>query len=179
MARRKHSKVVTELPKELVEAVNKRLVEGTTYQEITDWLNETGQQISRSSVGRYGKDFLSKLERLKVVKDQAKAIVEADPDAPATEMHEAANQLAVQLIMETLMNVPDLKGAKITELMQVLARLERSAVAREKLKYEFNKGVDAALGKLKEQLKAELAGHPEVLEQIYHVVDQVAEQTKA
>lgn len=173
--RRKHHKIAG-LPKEIVEAVNKLFVDGKTYEEISAWLTEMGNPVSKSSVGRYGKDFISRLDRLKLVKDQAKAIVQTDPDAPATEMHEAANQLAVQLIMETLINVPDLKGAKITELFKALSLLERSAVAREKLKYEFNKGVGAGLAKLKEELKAELNSDPELLQRLYELADKVKDK---
>lgn len=173
--RRKHHKIAG-LPKEIVEAVNKLFVDGKTYEEISAWLTEMGNPVSKSSVGRYGKDFISRLDRLRLVKDQAKAIVETDPDAPATEMHEAANQLAVQLIMETLMNVPNLEGAKVTELFKALSLLERSAVAREKLKYEFNKGVEAGLAKLKEELKAELNSDPELLQRLYELADKVKEK---
>lgn len=174
--RRKHSKIETELPPELIEEVNARLVEGHTYQEVTDWLKEMGHQISKSSVGRYGKDFLSRLERLRVVKEQARAIVEESGDRPATEMHEAANQLAVQLIMETLITVPDMKEAEITEVLKALALLERSAVSREKLKYEFTKGVEAGLAKLKEELKSELNSDPDLLQRLFVLADKVKDK---
>jgi len=174
--RRKHSKIETELPPEIVEEVNARLVEGHTYLEVADWLKELGHQVSKSSVGRYGKDFLSRLERLRVVKDQARAIVEESGDRPATEMHEAANQLAVQLIMETLITVPDMKEAEITEVLKALSQLERSAVSREKLKYEFTKGVAAGLSRLKEELKAELNSDPELLQRLFVLADKVKDK---
>jgi hypothetical protein len=174
--RRKHFKVEA-FPPEIVEAVNRKLVEGYTYQEVTDWLNQLGHDIGKSSVARYGKDFLSRLERLKVVKEQAKAIVEVNPDAPATEMAEAANQLATQLIMEFLMelDLTDLAEAKVTEILKALARLEQSGVRREQLKFNFNKGVDAAAAKIKEALRAEVAADPELLGRLSEIVDRQAE----
>lgn len=174
VGRRKHYKVEA-LPTEILDVVNQKLVEGYTYQQVADWLAQLGHDIGKSSVGRYGRDFLSRLERLKAVKEQAKAIVTADPDAPATEMHEAANQLAVQLIMETLMRVPNLEGAKVTEVLKALALLERSAVAREKLKYEFNKGVEAAVERIKAGLRAEVAADKELLARLSEMVDRQAE----
>lgn len=173
--RRKHFKVEM-LPGPIVDAVNQKLTEGYTYEAVADWLSQLGHEIGKSSIQRYGHDFLTRLERLKVVKDQARAIVSSDPDAPATEMHEAANQLAVQLIMESLMQVPDLEGEKVTEIFKALALLEKSAVAREKLKYEFSKGVEAGLAKLKEELKAELASEPELLQRMIELADKAKEQ---
>jgi len=174
--RRKHFKIEA-LPTGIMEAVNRKLVEGHTYQEITEWLNQLGHEVSKSSVGRYGKDFLSRLERLKVVKEQAKAIVEVNPDAPATEMAEAANQLATQLIMEFLMelDISDLQEAKVTEILKALAKLEASGVRREQLKFNFNKGVEAAVERIKAGLRAEVAADKDLLARLSEMVDRQAE----
>lgn len=173
--RRKHFKVEG-LPDDILEAVNRKLVDGYTYREITEWLNSLGHEISHSAMGRYGKDFTARLQRLQVVKEQAKAIVDVNPDAPATEMAEAANQLATQLIMELLMDLDldDLRGAKVTEILKALAKLEASGVRREKLKYDFNRGVDAAAAKIKEALRAEVASDPELMNRLIAIVDQQA-----
>lgn len=153
--RRKHSKVET-LPPEIVAAVNQALTGHHTYEEIAAWLREMGHGVSKSSVGRYGKDFLSRLERLKVVRDQARAIVDADPDAPATEMAEAANQLALQMIMELLIKLPEdaLEKASVTEVLKALGRLEQSGVAREKLKLTYRDKVEKVAEKVEETGKA-------------------------
>ncbi len=172
--RRKHHKV-QDLPDELMATVNEKLVDGYTYQEIADFLKELGHPVGKSSVGRYGKDFLSRLERLKIVKEQAKTIVNNSADAPATEMAEAANQLAMQLIMEALMQVENLEGAKITSIMQSLAKLETSGVRREALKLNFNRGVEAAIEKIKAGLKEELGANPELMNKLAAMVDGQAE----
>lgn len=178
MARRKHHKVKQELPKELVEAVNKLLIQGVTYREVEEFLAEKGHNIGKSSIQRYGKDFLTRLERLNLVKEQASAIVNTNPDSPQTEMAEAANQLAMQLIMETLMKVEalDMDDTKMTDLMKALALLERSSVAREKLKYEYNKGINIALTRLKDALKAELKSHPKLMDQVIELVDKTKDE---
>jgi hypothetical protein len=171
--RRKHSKI-DQLPEEVVKAVHELLVSpGVTYNDVVSWLKQKGHEVSKSAVGRYSQHFLGRLERLQAVKDQAKAIIEANPDAPATEMHEAANQLAVQLIMEKLMELPDLEGAKITEILKALALLERSAVSREKLKMEFRSKVQQAVDNI-EQTGRQKGLDPETLtyikEQVYGIV---------
>lgn len=172
--RRKHHKITRELPDELIEVVNKLLVEGTTYREIADFLREKGHEISKSSVQRYGKDFLARLERLRVVKEKARAIIEDDPDRPATEMAEAANLLAMNLIMETLEQLDDLSGEKVTELLKALARLEQSGVARERLKLSYRKKADRAVKNIEDSVKSKNLD-PETLrmikEQIYGIVD--------
>ncbi|MBE3574553.1 MAG: DUF3486 family protein [Firmicutes bacterium] len=153
MARRKHPKVAT-LPLELQEAIHQRLLEGWTYRDITDWLNEKGHAVSKSAIGRYGKDFHQKLERVKILRDQARAIMESNAEAPATELAEATSQLAVSLIMETLMQLDDLQGAKVTELLKVLPKLEQSGVLRERLKLEYRKKAETVVSGLDDALLA-------------------------
>jgi len=154
--RRKHSKI-TQLPPEIVEAVNKKLAGGTTYRDIAEWINgmseETGIEVSHMSVQRYGKDFLTRLEKLRLARDQARAIVEDNKDRPATEMTEAASNLAVQMIQEYFMKVQN-EGGEIDkgliETMKALAQLERSSVAREKLKLEFRQKAEQAVKAIEE-----------------------------
>ena len=173
-SRRRHHKIA-KLPPEIVSQVNQLLTTpGVTYQGVVDFLAEKGIHLSHSSVGRYGKDFLSRLERLQVVKDQARAIVDESGDRPATEMAEAANQLGIQLIMETLMEVESLEGEKISEVLKALALLERSGTGREKLKLEYRQRAKKAAEKVEDALKEESLS-PETLkkikEQIYGIVE--------
>ncbi|MGE5551910.1 MAG: phage protein Gp27 family protein, partial [Bacteroidota bacterium] len=78
---RKHFKV-QELPEELRAAIDEQITRGVHYRDIAEYISQMGHEIGKSSVARYGKDFLTRLERIRVVRDQARAIVEADPDAP-------------------------------------------------------------------------------------------------
>lgn len=177
-SRRRHSKITSELPPALVEALNAKLLEGFTYEEITQWLVGEGHPISRSAVGRYSKDFLTRLERLKNVRDQAKAIVDDASDDPQTAMAEATSQIAFQLLMEALMEAGD-KGPKgldktMIDAIKALAQLEKSGVDREKLKQHHREKVKkvaedvekraAAAGLKPEELKY-------IREQIYGIVE--------
>lgn len=177
--RRSHSKIST-YPPELVDAINQKIVEGMTYRQIADWLSQKGQEISHTAVANYGKTFLSKLEQLKVVKEQAKAIVTESGDAPATEMAEAANQLAIQMIMETLMDAEKgvLQKEKLSDVLKALAQLEKSSVARENLKMQFNKGYTKAIAHVKDELKKELENRPDLLEEINKLISKVEEKMK-
>lgn len=174
--RRKHYKV-QDFPPQIIEEVNKLLATpGVTYESIVGWLRDKGHEIGKSSLQRYGSDFLSRMERLKVVQDQARAIMAESNGQPVTEMAEAANQLAMQLVMEHLMEVDSLEGEKITEILKALARLEQSGVRREELKLRFTKGVDEATTKIKDALRKELEANPELLNQMLDLVERAKDQ---
>ncbi|TEB09315.1 phage protein Gp27 family protein [Pelotomaculum propionicicum] len=170
VVRRKHHKVAM-LPPVLLELVNEKLVAGHTYEEISAWLKQMGEEVSKSAVGRYGKDFNTRLERLKLVREQAKAIIDSNQGEPATHLAEATNELALSMIMETLQNLDNLQGQKVTELLKVLPKLADASTRREALKLQFNKGVETAAARIKESLKGELAANPELQQRMMELVE--------
>ena len=139
--KRSHSKVA-KLPDEIRAAVDRQIMAGIEYQEIADFINGMGAQVSRSSVNRYGQKFMAKMEGLRLAREQAKIIVESAKDGPALENVEAASLMAVQVIMERLIEMDDLKDAKSTEVIKALALLERSATNRERLKLDAKRKAD-------------------------------------
>ena len=100
---RSHGKV-ERLPAKLKKDVENRLLEGETYEDSSSYLKEQGEDISYSAVGRYGRGFLKRFESVRVAKEFAKLLAEDNIDRPATELHEANNLLASQLIMEAMID---------------------------------------------------------------------------
>ncbi len=147
MTRRAHSKI-ERLPPEIKRAVNDLLVGGATYDQIVAWLREKGEAISHSAVGRYGKGFDVKLQNLRLAREQAQAIVSQIGDRPATELQEAAQQLAVQKLLEHLLEVGSFEELKTKDVFQAVAALGRSTAGIEKVKQDYArktaKAVDAA-----------------------------------
>ena len=137
---RGHPKIA-ELPAELRDAIHRKFTEGFTYQEISKWITDEGHPISRSAVGNYGKEFLSKMESLKLAREQARTIVDEGSDKPATELIEAASSLTEHLVNNNI----DLTKVKADRLIQALSMLERSTVARERLKLESRRKADEAV----------------------------------
>lgn len=134
---RSHGKI-DRLPQPLKKEVEEKLLDGETYEDIADYLKAKGEDIHYSSVGRYGRGFLKKFESVRVAKEFAKLLAEDSVDRPATELHEANNLLASQIIMEAL--VDDGMDAKArAEAARSIATLQRAQVANEKLKIDSRK----------------------------------------
>ena len=85
---RSHGKI-DKLPAPLKQEVENRLLNGETYESISGYLKEQGEDIHLSSVARYSKGFLKKFESVRIAKEFAKLLAEDNVDRPATELHEA------------------------------------------------------------------------------------------
>lgn len=170
---RSHGKI-DNLPQPLRREVENRLLGGATYEEVSEWLREQGEEIHLSSVGRYGKKFLNKFETVRIAKEFAKLLAEDNVDRPATELHEANNLLASQIIMEAL--VDDSMDAKArSEAAKSIATLQRAQVSNEKLKIEARKeqgAVHVAMELLKQKVFAEIGeNHPEIAEALMELAE--------
>jgi DNA-binding transcriptional ArsR family regulator len=148
---RRHSKVTDQLSDELRAEVDRLLVEGAAYEDIADYLRGKGYDISKSSIGRYGKEFLSAYQRLRVIEDQSRTLVsEAGGDGLILE--ETGAKLFAQKIIELLMQ-SDVDIRKIPKLVSGFASLQASSVHREKFKSELKKKVEKVFEKTEKKME--------------------------
>lgn len=134
---RSHGKI-DNLPEGIKREVENRLVGGATYEDIAAFLGEQGFDIHFSSVGRYGRKFLNRFESVRVAKEFAKLLAEDDAERPATELHEANNLLASQLIMEAMVD-EEMAPEDRAKIAKSIASLQNAQVSNEKLKLQARK----------------------------------------
>lgn len=179
---RSHGKIDS-LPPALRSEVENRLLNGDTYEEVSQYLAEQGQEVHLSSVGRYGKKFLKRFESVRVAKEFAKLLAEDNADRPSTELHEANNLLASQLIMEAMVN-DDMAAEERAKIASSIATLQRAQVSNEKLKLQARKekgAVHVALELFKDKVYAEIGrNYPEIAETLLILAEETeSEMDKA
>ena len=93
---------ISQLPEEIQLELNRRLVANSfsDYQGLSEWLEELGFEISRSSVHRHGHLFEEKLIAIKIATEQAKAIATAAGDEEG-----AMNDALIRLIQQKAFDV--------------------------------------------------------------------------
>ena len=148
------------LPRDILHKVNSMLVEvgeeRKTYEEIAAWVAEQGYKTSKSAIQRYAR-WVSALEKVKLVGEQAKTIIEEAGHDPLR-IEEATAKLGAVVMMEVFQEA--MRGDKIDvshigRLMGDFARLQKSSVDREKLKNVLREKLDQAIkraGKKKDRL---------------------------
>lgn len=149
--RRKHGRVRDELPVEIREQVDRLLVEGgSTYDEIKAFLAGQGFDISRSAIGRYGKDFMAVYQRMKIVEDKSRVLVSEAGDGMVLE--EAAAKMFSQMILEAqLSGSLDIKT--LPRIISDFARLQASTVLRERLKKDIAKKAAKAVANIEQKIQ--------------------------
>lgn len=171
---RSHSKI-EKLPEDLKKGVEQKLVSGEKYEDISAYLKDNGEDIHISSICRYGQKFLNRFESVRMAKEFAKMLAEDNVDRPTTELHEANNLLASQLIMEALVD-DEMDAKEKSEVARSIATLQRAQVSNEKLKIQSRKergAVHVAMEIFKDKLFAEIADkHPEIADALLQLADE-------
>lgn len=171
---RSHGKI-EKLPDMLKKEVEQKLLEGETYESIAEYLQEQGEDVHFSSVGRYGRKFLKRFESVRIAKEFAKLLAEDNVDRPTTELHEANNLLASQLIMEALVD-DEMDAKERNQMAKSIATLQRAQVSNEKLKLEARKekgAVHVAMDLLKDKVFSEIAqSHPDIAQALLQLADE-------
>ena len=147
---RHRSRIATELPVELRKQLNRVLLEGATYDEAAAFLSGQGYDISRSSVGRYGKEFFEAYQKIVQFEDQSRALTSATEQGMP--MEEAVGKMLLQRVMAALVD-GSADIIEVPRLISDVAKLQRSHVAMAQWKREIEKRAERAVENIKTKSK--------------------------
>jgi hypothetical protein len=157
--------------------VDRMLNEGYIYEDIVAAVQKNGESITTASLSRYHGSFERIAERITKTREQMKVLVEAVRDKPNTDLAQVANELMMQSLIERISTAQDeFDDISLVEAGRLVASLERSGTAREKLKYEYDKGINAASEAFKQRMQDELKNHPDLLLRMLEVAEEVKSQ---
>ncbi|MEX3556418.1 MAG: DUF3486 family protein [Burkholderia gladioli] len=163
---------IAKLPPEIKAWLDKTLVEKGfgDYDRVTTALNALlepyGMQVGRSGVAQYGKSFDDQLKSLRLMTEQARAVVQASPDDEG-EVNDALTRLVQQKLFST---VPDLYAnpdkLNLAQLAKAVAELGRSSVLQKRWRAEARKQAMQEAAKEAGQAARELGLTQDAVEQI-------------
>ncbi|OIP06976.1 MAG: terminase [Betaproteobacteria bacterium CG2_30_59_46] len=129
------------LPSDVKAWLDQALVKNnfSQYELLSAELGKRGYEIGKSGLHRYGKGFEERLKTLRLVTEQARAVVQAAPDEDG-----AVNDALVRLTQEKMfsilmeMNV-DPDAVDLPKLARAVAELGKASVAQKRWQAEARK----------------------------------------
>lgn len=129
------------LPADVKAWLDQALVQNnfSQYELLEAELSKRGYGIGKSSLHRYGQDFEERLKALRVVTEQARAVVQASPDEDG-----AVNDALVRLTQEKMFGIlmelnVDPDEVDIVKLTRAIAELGKASVAQKRWQAEARK----------------------------------------
>jgi len=126
---------ISQLPEDVREEFEQLLIASgfADYTKWTEWLNEKGFEVSRSSVARDGQKLQRRLNAIRVATDGARAIAKASPDDEGL-MAAATIRLLQEKIFTLMVGMEEIDAADvdIAKLGRMIADLSRAAISQKK-----------------------------------------------
>jgi hypothetical protein len=145
---------VNQLPTEVKAWLDRALAENgfADYQLLADELKARGFDISKSAVHRYGQQFEERLASLKLVTEQSRAIVEANPDDDNA-INDALMRLTQEKLFGILMEMEvDTSKVNLAGLARSIAELGRASVTQKKYAEEVRQRERERAAELAEEM---------------------------
>lgn len=152
---------VEQLPAAIKEWLDAELVAGgfAGYEALEAELNTrleaagADYRIGKSSIHRYGSTFEEKLKTLKLVSEQARAVVAAAPDD-----EDAVSQALIRMTQEKLFTVlqemeVDASKVNLSSLTKAIASVSRASISNKKYATEVKVRTEAAAAKVTSMAK--------------------------
>lgn len=140
---------VDQLPPEIKAWLDQALVQSnfSQYELLSAKLKKRGCEISKTGLHRYGQDFEERLKTLRMVTEQARAVVQASPDDDG-----AVNDALVRLTQEKMFGIlmeleVDPTSIDLTKLARAVAELGKASVAQKRWQMEARKSALAEAAK--------------------------------
>ncbi len=105
MRNRKHCKI-DKLPSDQKDAVDQMLLGDYTYTEIVDYLAANGVPLSQSSICRYARGYLGDLQKLNMVQENMRGMMEEINRYPDLDTTEAIVRLTSHNLLRTINDLP-------------------------------------------------------------------------
>lgn len=169
---------IDELPEEIRQHVDVMLTDtSNTYEYISNYLKETGYEISKSSVGRYAMRSNSAMQRLLEAQAQTQQlvqIVQKNPDADYTEA-------ALTMFMDGLVNKvataeEEFDTMPLDKAGRLIASLSRTKVYKDRERQKMKERAELALKEMEEQLLKVIKHDKESAEQLKSILTKAKER---
>jgi hypothetical protein len=174
--------LVDELPVYVREELDERLADTSNgYVQISQWLQEQGYAISKSSIGRYaqrgGKDRM----RLREINEMASAYAKLIRENQELDLAKVATSIYLQQLMLRITEAGADEFAEIglSDAGKLLGQLMRASVYEGRYSAARKDEIEQAAETVMQQLRAQVAEDPELLASIQQKVFQAKDKAAA
>lgn len=155
--RRANSKI-SQLPDNIKEKLDGLLLDtSNSYQDISNWLNEKGFKISKSSVGRYAIRASQATQRVVETLEKTKAIIQAVEKNPDLDYTKASRIVMMDGLLQKVSTAEEeFNEMPLDKAGRLIASLSRAEIYDQKAKRDWKNKMEIALDGLEAELMSKI-----------------------
>jgi len=168
------SSKIDRLPEEIKSKIDDMLLDTSiTYEEISEWLfEECGEEISKSSVGRYALRTNKASQRLLEVQQQTNQLVKAIRANPNEDYTSAAMQLLMGGLTSKMANAQEeFEDMPLDKAGRLIVGVARTEVYKQKIRHDMKKKAELAFEEMEEELMKLIKSDPSLATELKAVLE--------
>lgn len=154
-------------------------IEHKTLDEIALLLQGEGLDISRSSIARAVKSTREAAADFNNAMAEARVLIDSVRDNPGTDIAEAGLALMAGKLLQSAQNVTSIDFDDPSKMIEATARIAQATASVTKVRHSFQKGFETAKKAVLAALKEEMKGHPDILERMAVIVEDLKSPKEA
>lgn len=172
------SSKIDELPEELKLKVDVMLADtSNTYAYISEFLNNEGYKISKSSVGRYANRTNTATQRLLEAQAQTEKLIQVVKDNPEADYTEAAIMMMMSgLVDKVAMAEEEFGEMPLDKAGRLIASLSRTKVYKDRVRQDMKKKADIAFRQMETEMMAVIKKDAESAGQLRNILAKAKER---
>ncbi|BFH15190.1 phage protein Gp27 family protein [Paenibacillus melissococcoides] len=172
---------IDDLPVHIKDQVDAMLMDTRyTYWEISEYLEDQGFEVSKSSIGRYALRIGSTMQRLMEAQEQTKALVEMIKKNPEVDYTEGGLQImAGELTKKMAQAQEEWDYMPLDKAARVMVALSRTKVYKDRVRQDMQKKVDLAFQGMESELMAAIKSDPQLAGELKSVLQRAKEKMMA
>ncbi|EJW16244.1 DUF3486 family protein [Paenibacillus alvei] len=172
---------IDDLPVHIKDQVDAMLMDTRyTYWEISEYLEDQGFEVSKSSIGRYALRIGNTMQRLMEAQEQTKALVEMIKKNPEVDYTEGGLQImAGELTKKMAQAQEEWDYMPLDKAARVMVALSRTKVYKDRVRQDMQKKVDLAFQGMESELMAAIKSDPQLAGELKSVLQRAKEKMMA
>ncbi|NEZ45136.1 phage protein Gp27 family protein [Paenibacillus alvei] len=169
---------IDDLPVHIKDQVDAMLMDTRyTYWEISEYLEDQGFEVSKSSIGRYALRIGNTMQRLMEAQEQTKALVEMIKKNPEVDYTEGGLQImAGELTKKMAQAQEEWDYMPLDKAARVMVALSRTKVYKDRVRQDMQKKVDLAFQGMESELMAAIKSDPQLAGELKSVLQRAKEK---
>lgn len=166
------------LPPEIKSEVDSMLLDtSNTYLDISNYLQEMGYDISKSSVGRYAIKTNSAIRKLEEAQQQTKMLVEAIKKDPSADYTEGAMRIITNELTQKFATAEEeWDNMELEKAARVMVSLSRTKAYKDKIKQELKTKMELAFEQMESDLMQLIKSDQELSGQLKSILEKAKEK---
>lgn len=169
---------IDSLPEDIRAKIDEMIIDtSNTYQDIANWANAQGYEISKSSVGRYALRTTAVTQRLVEAQKQTEALVNVVKKNPEVDYTDAGLIMLMDGLVKKLATAEEeFDQMPLDKAGRLITAISRTKAYKDRVRHEIQKKIELAFQGMEADMMAAIKSDPDLAKELKALLERAKEK---